>query len=130
PAPDVVALAARWRLYDSAEVLSELAPTIRALREKGARRVVVIGPAPIWLPTLGKALVADMRRRNLSEPPLHTMTGFDVGAFAFEKRMRAIVKKAGAVYVSILEKACAPGGPCRAWFDEDRKTILSSFDAG
>jgi len=130
PAPDVVALAARWRLYDGTQVLSELAPTIRALHEKGARRVVVIGPAPIWLPTLGKALVADMRRQNLPEPPLHTITGFDVGAFAFEKRMRAIVEQAGGVYVSILDKACAPGGPCRAWFDEDRKTILSSFDAG
>ncbi len=130
PAPDSVVMAARWRLYDGAEILNQLAPTIRALREKGARRVVVIGPAPIWLPTLGKALVADMRRAKLAEPPLNTMTGFDTGAFAFEKRMRAAVEGAGGVYVSILDKACAPGGPCRAWVDEDRKTILTAFDAG
>jgi hypothetical protein len=45
--PDVVILHALWSLNDAAE---KLRPTIDALRAQNIRRIVILGPVPVWHP--------------------------------------------------------------------------------
>ena len=126
--PDTVILAGRWTLYDKGAVLSEILPTAQILKSIGVRRIIFVGPVPRWIPTLAKALAHDMRKQRLSEPPLNTSTGLEQEVFAMNDELKMAVEDAGAFFVSPISTLCDEKRKCKAWVDDDRKTVLMAFD--
>lgn len=125
--PDVVVMAARWDFYDAQRIYALLRPTVVALQRIGVRRIVLIGPAPVWKPTLAKALALDMSQRHLREVPESTSFGLQRGMFPIDDRLKTAAEAAGMDYVSVLSVLCHDG-QCRTWADPDRKTALMAFD--
>lgn len=126
--PNTVILASRWPFYERNALLEAMAPTVQTLKTLGARRIVIIGPVPSWVPTLHSALAAEMRRNRLLEPPSYTTTGLEEDVFTVNRDLKAVALAAGADFASPLSVLCQSGKRCRAWVDEKRQAALMTFD--
>ena len=92
-------------------------------------RVVVVGPVPMWQPSLARALAADMKKDRLGSVPDTTSTGFDQMAFIVDREMKLATTRAGGEFVSALDIMCVEQGKCRVWIDA-AKTELTTYDSG
>lgn len=128
--PKVLVLAGGWTRYGEETLAKEIGPTIARFKEAGVGRVVVLGPVPIWRPTLAKALASDMRKMRLEEAPLYTVTGFRTEVFGLDEKLKSLTEREGGVYVSALSVLCKEQKKCRVWVDEDKRTVLTTYDSG
>lgn len=129
-APHTVVLAGSWTRYDPKVVSEEIMPTVEMLKTAGVQRVILVGPVPIWRPTLARALAFDMRRMRLEQPPQYTNTGFLDEVYSLDRALRLVTENAGASYLSVLDVLCDVRRKCKVWVDEDRRTILTTYDSG
>jgi peptidoglycan/LPS O-acetylase OafA/YrhL len=127
--PNVVILASRWTFDRHAATLDAIGPTISYLKDSGIQRVVVVGPVPMWQPSLARALAADMKKDRLSSVPDTTTTGFDQMAFIVDREMKLATTRAGGDFVSALDIMCVEQDKCRVWIDA-AKTELTTYDSG
>ena len=131
--PRVVVLFAAWNRdpHDDpapASVARRIGATIRALREAGATRVVVLGPAPQWRPDLPKALVGLYQRKPYDRPPRYTDFGQVATAHALDRYLAAhLGGDPGVAYVSTIDAMCKAGA-CLTWVGSAGE--LSSWDYG
>lgn len=127
--PEVVILASRWTFDRHAATLDVIGPTISQLKAAGIPRVVVVGPVPMWQPSLARVLAADMKKDRLGSVPDTTATGFDQMAFIVDREMKLATTRAGGEFISALDIMCVEQGKCRVWIDA-AKTELTTYDSG
>lgn len=118
--PDTVILAGIWEDYE----LTQLAATIAQIKQAGARRVVVMGPAPAWKDTPSRIVFnlwsSDPLHRVPSERLDYAQYGMGQGAVdekgigtrteVVERNLQTLAEKAGASYISIAQKMCNEKG--------------------
>jgi len=131
--PDLVVLAAVWQYYDTAN----LAGTIAAIKEAGARRVAVIGPGLVWNASPSRIVLKlwqdDPLHRN---PPIrldYSKYGYYEAlgqpaelwrtAAVVEPKLRALAAGAGAEYISMLDVLCK-GNACLMRAESDSEESI------
>ena len=117
--PDIVVLAGFWREYEHAERVGE---TIEFLNGIGVRRVVIIGTVPFWRGPpqlqLFKAYKSD---------PAHLvpnrLQSFDKRTLDFDRRLKEVAAKLGAVFISSYDTLCNEAG-CLARLGNTSRDII------
>jgi len=97
---DVVLLHAYW---DAGYTSEELKPTIEALRAQNIRRIVILGPVPVWRGGL-PAVVSTYFRRTGAVIPERTWQY--VEADSGDAKMRNIASSLGVEYISARDALC------------------------
>jgi peptidoglycan/LPS O-acetylase OafA/YrhL len=98
--PDIVMLHANWGANDNAE---SLRPTIEALRALNIRRIVILGPVPVWKGGLPAAVATYYRRSDEVMPErIWQYVEKDSG----DSNMRKISDSLGVDYVSARDAFC------------------------
>jgi SGNH domain (fused to AT3 domains) len=102
--PDVVVLHAYW---DASYTAEQLKPTIEALRAQSVRRIVILGPVPVWRGGL-PAVVSTYFRRTGAVIPERTWQY--VEAASGDAKMRNIASSLGVDYISARDALCDARG--------------------
>ena len=103
-APDVVLLHAIWGLDDTAD---DLRSTIDALRSRGATRIAIVGPVPVWRGGLPNAVAVHYwRTHNIL--PVRTSFYFDRGSG--DENLRKVAATLGVEYISARSAFCNEDG--------------------
>jgi peptidoglycan/LPS O-acetylase OafA/YrhL len=98
--PDIVLLHAYWDANDKVE---DLRPTVEALRAQNARRIVVLGPVPVWIGGLPAAVATYYRRSGEVMPERIWQY---VEKASGDSNMRKISASLGVDYVSARDALC------------------------
>ncbi|MHC2400296.1 hypothetical protein ACVMGC_004840 [Bradyrhizobium barranii subsp. barranii] len=101
--PDVVVLHAIWDLNDTIETTK---PTIDALRAGGVRRIVILGPVPVWPGGLPNATATYYRRTQSLIPE---RTSLFVDQVSGDLTLRNIADALGVEYISARDVFCDEG---------------------
>jgi len=125
--PQTVVLEGAWWYYCTTAGandldLAALQSTIRQLQSSGVRRVVVFGDLPVWQmpqPRVGVKLWLDTHAL-----PERTHAYFNDTSAQMDRRVRAAVTQAGAVFVSPIETLCDARG-CLLTTDPQHWTPLA-----
>jgi peptidoglycan/LPS O-acetylase OafA/YrhL len=100
--PDLVVIAAYWSRYKHH---ARLAQTVRALRDAGVRRVVIVGAVPTW-PLPPQVL---LYRHYQADPragiPVR-LSGSNKAARDIDRQLREIASASGATFISALDALC------------------------
>lgn len=128
--PETVLLAARWNEYP----LESLGPFANALKERGAKQIIVIGPLPQWTGSLKRQLWLHARR-NFFEVPERLNGADDPQMRQISERLAAETSRLGLKYVASYGYLCNDSG-CLArlgdapedlmMFDHDHLTTRGS----
>jgi peptidoglycan/LPS O-acetylase OafA/YrhL len=109
--PRVVVLDGRWP-DDDEDVRGQLTGVIQFLRDNGAERVILLGPAPDWLPSLQNLLLRSLRPGDdvpqSSKPPAETWEATQER----DELLRTLSSELGAGYLSLVDVLCV-GDQCR-----------------
>jgi len=101
--PEIVLLHAWW---DGVKDLEKLRQTIGQLKALNIRRIVILGPVPVWKRTLPHSLVNFYRLRHaIADRITAGMSGPQD-----DERMEAFSKSAGAEYISAWHTLCNSEG--------------------
>jgi peptidoglycan/LPS O-acetylase OafA/YrhL len=101
--PQVVVLAAQWWEV-SIDDLDKLDLTIQRLKNYGVQQIIVVGPVPVWNPSLPKLLLQFYQ----TSVPKHVPNRMS-GAILFtdiEKKLRKIAAKENIGFVSAIDVFC------------------------
>jgi peptidoglycan/LPS O-acetylase OafA/YrhL len=101
--PEIVLLHAMWGKNNDLDKLRE---TIRRIRAANVRRIVILGPVPVWKRTLPHSLVNFYRFRH--SIPDRIAAG--VSGPEADQRMEAFSKAAGVEYISAWHLLCNSDG--------------------
>ena len=123
--PARVILSSRWLGIDEEE---KIIATIRKIRNAGVSEVIVIGPVPRWHPNLPEALTAKFRQQAFTSFPERLSEGLDADKQMIDKRLAALVVKAGARYLSPLSLLCDEDGCLVRPVSEDFGNALMAID--
>ncbi len=118
PAVVVVAQSSRHAETDWVELT-------RNLREAGARRVVLVGPAPSWSPSLPEVVAHHYWNR----PYQRVGYGLAPAPFETDRLLQRVAAIEGVTYVSLLRHLCDEAG-CQAVVDGGGWQDLIAFDSG
>jgi len=99
--PDIVLLHAIWDVNDKVE---NLRPTIEALRAQNIRRIVILGPVPVWNGGL-PAVVSTYYYRHAGEV-IPERTWQYVDKTSGDSNMRTIAASLGVDYISARDVLC------------------------
>ena len=101
--PEIVLLHAWWDGYKDLEKLRE---TIGQLKALNVKRIVILGPVPVWKRTLPHTLVNFYRLRHA----IADRIAAGVSGPGDDARMEAFSKSAGAEYISAWHTLCNSEG--------------------
>lgn len=105
--PDVVILAARWVGYDWRKIVV----TIDRLSRAGIRRVIVVGPVPMWHDSLPIALYRYFKGDFiLHRLPPRMRYGLNPGIPVLDQNMADLLKGQPATYISAFQIFCNKDG--------------------
>jgi peptidoglycan/LPS O-acetylase OafA/YrhL len=98
----------------------------KRIHELGVGEVMVVGPAPIWRPTLPVVFA----RNYLASPKEYVADGLDPDSFSQDQQLSAeLTNTSGLTYVSLVARLCQRDG-CRATVPGGAPTDLMAFDFG
>ena len=122
--PEVVVLFAHWSGWKARAIDRILLPTVHALRQNGARRVIVVGPAPEWSWPLPDILFR-MARAQDHAPPMRMNQSMVANRARIDADMRSAIEHQGeAEYVSALGAFC-DARDCLTRTGEEASTLVS-----
>ncbi len=102
-APEIVLLHAMWGKNNDLDKLRE---TIRRIKAANVRRIVILGPVPVWKRTLTHSLVNFYRfRHSIPDRIASGMLGPEA-----DQQMEAFSKAAGVEYISAWHTLCNSEG--------------------
>ena len=101
--PEIVLLHAWW---DGNKDLEKLRETIGQLKALNIRRIVILGPVPVWKRTLPHSMVNFYRLRHAIPDRMTAGMSGSEG----DERMEAFSKAAGAEYISAWHTLCNSEG--------------------
>jgi peptidoglycan/LPS O-acetylase OafA/YrhL len=102
--PDIVILHALWDRNDTAAMIK---PTIDAIKSSHVRRVIILGPVPVWRGGLPAAVAAYYRLKRRIIPE-RTFEAVDP-AFG-DDNLRRIASELGVTYISARDILCNADG--------------------
>jgi peptidoglycan/LPS O-acetylase OafA/YrhL len=102
--PPEIALLHAW--WDGLKDLEKFRETIEQLKALSIRRIVILGPVPVWKRTLPHSLVNFYRLRHAIPERLSTGMSGPQG----DERMEAFSKSAGVEYISAWHTLCNSEG--------------------
>jgi peptidoglycan/LPS O-acetylase OafA/YrhL len=108
--PDVVLLGGAWERYQELgrapeEILGLVAETIRFLKGKGIKRIVIFGPGPLWNSSLPLDLFRFMVRARIDEIP-ERLGKVPDAIWQLDAAMAAQAAAANVRYVSVVHNFC------------------------
>lgn len=128
--PDVVVLFGYWALYaapDARAIAERLKVTIAKLREFGVSKVIVVGPAPRWKPSLPHDLVRI--RLSQQDTPSRTWIGVDRSTEALDTDLHErLADEKDVIYFSAFAALCDERG-CLTHIGSD-PDALTTWDYG
>jgi len=131
--PETVVLSGYWIKYTKYagydtdfNVPDLLAKTVAFLQSQGVKRIIIVGPLPLWRPQLPKQIFAEWTIHKEIPTPAMSSKGFDADSFVFDKEMAAKIQVLGVDYISAMNIFC-DGKACMTRVGEDWRD-LSSFD--
>jgi peptidoglycan/LPS O-acetylase OafA/YrhL len=103
-APEIVVLHALWDLNDTIEMMK---PTIDAIRSGGVKRIIILGPVPVWRGGLPAAVAAyyRLKRRIIPERTFEA-----VDPANGDDNLRRIAGELGVTYISARNILCNADG--------------------
>jgi peptidoglycan/LPS O-acetylase OafA/YrhL len=112
--PDTVVLGGAWERYIESgvtpgDIINTVSETVRWLKNKGARRIVIFGPGPVWTTSLSVDLFRFMARNRSKRIPerLGTVSG---QLWLLDSAMSTLATAGNVQYVSVLNFFCDKGG--------------------
>lgn len=118
--PRALVIAAQWWEVPIAD-LDKLGLTIERLKQAGLRHIIVVGPVPVWNPSLPKLLL----RYYETSTPKHFPDRMS-GAYLFtdiERKLKEIAAEEGVDFVSAIEVFCTQD-KCITRTSNDPKDIV------
>jgi peptidoglycan/LPS O-acetylase OafA/YrhL len=120
--PRIVVLAARWGIYPEQD-LTKLDATLIALKRAGADRIVLIGPVPIWNPSLPQVLL----NYHWAKKPQRLPTKMSFGVtkmVSLDDRIRQLANKFDVAFVSAINAFCDADG-CIVSIGNDARNLTA-----
>lgn len=113
--PDVLILYAVWANYsDTWEAGSPLASkfnsTLSQLQRIGVRKIVVLGPAPKFMPSLPELVVSHWQQSGKSRLPDRVTEGLSALVQGVDHRLEELAKQHDAIFISAYDYLCDPRG--------------------
>jgi peptidoglycan/LPS O-acetylase OafA/YrhL len=124
--PRIVVLGAYWGIYLQQD-LTRLDGSLIALKRVGVDRIVLIGPVPIWNPSLPKALMNYYWAKRPDRLPRKMAFGV-TRMVNLDDRIRRVANQFDAAFVSPIDEFCDADG-CLASIGDDPKN-LTAWDSG
>jgi hypothetical protein len=118
--PRIVVLAARWGFYPEKD-LAKLDDSLVALKRVGVDRIVLVGPVPIWNPSLPKVLLKYYWAKRPERLPTRMSFGV-TRMIGLDDRIHQVANKFDAAYVSPIQVFCDTDG-CLVSIGEDPKNL-------
>ena len=125
--PDIVVLYSLWSVpqYD----MNQLSPTIKALKEAGVKKIVMLGVPVMWEGSLPHHIVSEWRKGPpLAEPPLRSWQGVGKDLSELDKKTAQIAQNAGVEYISLYQLLCNEQGCLTR--PQETSNLPFSFDYG
>jgi hypothetical protein len=120
--PDVVILA-----QNAEHLETDWAGLTGKILELGAGQVVVVGPSPMWDPTLPRVYAA----HHMQDHADYVSTGLYLDAFDTDKKLAERIAKLPKVkYVSLLDHLCRDRSACLARVPGEGPIDLMAIDYG
>jgi hypothetical protein len=107
--PDIVVLYSLWSVpqYD----MNQLSPTIKALKEAGVKKIVMLGVPVMWEGSLPHHIVSEWREGPpLVEPAQRSWRGVGKDLPALDAKVAKIADQAGVEYISMHQLLCNEQG--------------------
>ena len=114
--PKVVFLHGSWAFYGEDANRKRLAETTKLLKEAGVEEIVLIGPVPIWNPSLPKAIFETYQNSWPHRTPARMTNVATETVRQTDKIMRDIAAKNNIVYFSAFDALCNAEG-CLTFFE-------------
>jgi peptidoglycan/LPS O-acetylase OafA/YrhL len=121
--PKVVVLHAQWGIYE--EALPRLEKTFARLKAAGTERIVLMGPAPIWMVPLPSLLFAYYRARPREILPSRLSDGLWEQNLRVDQQLRALSEKQKIAYFSTYDVFCNQQG-CLTLMDNSDVTTFDT----
>jgi len=98
------------------------------LLQKGVKKIIILGPMPVWTTDLPKVLQREfiMKRKPVPE---RTYVDIKKSALDFDAKMKKINYPKGVEYISLKDFLCNANG-CRIFVGRNLKDDLITFDYG
>lgn len=133
--PDVVIIDAFWvsalgsyYLGGGGDRFAHLTERLNDLRQRGARRIIVVGEIPVWYPSLPESLARKFVR-NDEAIPQRTFLGVDWQSLDMDATMRAVSYPSGVTYLSMKDVLCNDAG-CLTRVGPDLERDIVVWDYG
>ena len=120
--PEAVVLSARWG-YAGYRDGGALDRTITRLKAAGVRRIVLVGPSPIWKEPVPRLLYSRYRADPLHRVPERVVDGIEPAAASVEAAIEGIARARGVDYLSATRALCDDHG-CLARVGEGRDGVM------
>lgn len=104
--PDYVFLSARWDLYD----LKNLRQTIVELKKIGVKKIILIGPSPVWREDLRKQLFRHNMLDFTNDLPNRLNSGLITEIADIDRKLKDFSIEVKLIYVSPLNEFCNVNG--------------------
>jgi peptidoglycan/LPS O-acetylase OafA/YrhL len=130
--PELVIIDAWWMQASGAphymgdDYFAYLRDWLINLKQRGARRIIVIGQIPVWSPSLPDFLSRTFVRNNQAIPE-RTFSGVDPESLRMDAKMRSIDYPPGVTYLSMKDTLCNDAG-CLTLIGPDVKNDLVVWD--
>lgn len=113
--PDVILLYAAWANYSDtweagSPLASKFSSTLSQLQRIGVRKIVVLGPAPKFMPSLPELVVSHWLQSGKSLLPDRVTEGLSTLVQDVDQRIDEVAKQHDAVFISAYNYLCAPRG--------------------
>jgi peptidoglycan/LPS O-acetylase OafA/YrhL len=133
--PDLVVIDSYWLVASrppyfvgGGDYFAHLRDKLNDLKGRGAKRIIVVGQIPVWLPTLPDSLARTFVR-NDQLVPQRTFLGVDPESLAMDVRMKAIDYPPGVDYLSVRDALCNDSG-CLTAVGPDLENDIVVWDYG
>jgi hypothetical protein len=129
--PQIVVLHGSWGFYGEAANRERFPETVKLLKGAGVEKIILLGPVPIWNPTLPKAVFDAYKTQWPHRIPVRMNNGSTETVRQTDNVMRDIAAKNGITYFSAFDALCNAEG-CLTFIDGKPATWDSAHltDAG
>jgi SGNH domain (fused to AT3 domains) len=110
--PEVLIMFSFWSEYGSlwepgSAIGQAFHETIRRAKAAGVKRIIVVGPAPLWVRPLPRvAATAWLSHPYWTALPLRLSSGFSPRPAVVDRNMRNLVASLGIEYFSVIDALC------------------------
>ncbi|HET6841082.1 MAG TPA: acyltransferase family protein [Candidatus Angelobacter sp.] len=125
--PDTVVLAAQAWVLHPEDTRASIQRTVGLVQQAGVRRVILIGPEPMWKISLPRFLLRYARVRFNQGIPARMADETNQGLFQEDHDLSVQAADSGAIYLSPVSILCEKSG-CLTMITENGKTDLTTFD--